>query len=203
VRIQSLIAVPAVIFGLVALAACSSTSETGSTSKSSSTSEVASCTTSSSSTTTAATATDYSPIPNTPALTPQADSLDFGTLTSVTSTNGVVTLHLDRSHFYMGDAAKAHNNGKAPLDDFIMEDTDGKKDFTLTLDPKASLQAEAQLTKAGEGNNLKRENLSQAELVARMKKLQSTKGNGPVLVWLRHADGLDSPVVALADQYIS
>jgi hypothetical protein len=199
VHIKSFIAVPAVIFGLVSLAACSSASETASPTTSSTT--VAAPTTAP--TTEATVGANYAPIPTTPALSSEADSLDFGTLTKITTNNGVVTLHLDRAKMYMGDAAKAHNKGKAPLDDFIIEDTDGKKDFSLTLDPGASLQAEAQLTRSGQGDNLKRETLTQTELISRMQKIESTKDGAPVMVWLRHTDGLDSPVVALTDQFIS
>jgi hypothetical protein len=146
---------------------------------------------------------DYSPIPTTPALSPQAETLDFGTLTKITTAGGIVTLHVDRAHFYMGDAAKAHNHGKTPLDDFILDDADGKKDYAFTLDPKASIQAEAQLTKSGEGDNLQRETLTQATFLSRMAKIESSPDQSPVLVWLRHTGGPDGPVVALSDQYIS
>jgi hypothetical protein len=193
-RITSILAVPTIIFGLATLAACGSASDA--------TPAAAPVTTTAAIAPAAATA-DYSPIPATPALSSQVDSLDFGTLTKITTSNGIVTLHLDRSHFYLGDAAKAHNKGKTPLDDFILEDTDGHKDYTFTLDPKASLQAEAYLTKNGEGDNLKRETLTEPELVSRMNKITADSDSAPVLVWLRHTDGLDSPVTALVDQFIS
>jgi hypothetical protein len=210
-RIKSFIVVPTAVLSLVTFTACSSTSdtqpstETASTTASATTvtSTTAAATTAAAETTAATATADYSPIPKTPALSPQADSLDFGILTSITTSNGVVTLHLNRAHFYMGDAAKAHNKGKAPLDDFIFDDTDGKKEYTFTLDPKASLQAEAQLTKGGEGGNDTRETLTQEDFVSRMKKLSSTKDAPKVMVWLRHTDGLTSPVTALVDQFIT
>ena len=152
---------------------------------------------------------DYSPIPVSPATTGAAKYLDFGTLTKITTTDGVVTLHVNRSKFYMGDEAAAKNGGKAPFDDFLIQDTDGDKEYTFTLDPKASIQAEGSLQDNMENTNT-RVNLTLSHFVTNMTKLDGlnavesdTNENIHIYVWLRHTDGPDGPVTALADQFIT
>jgi hypothetical protein len=152
---------------------------------------------------------DYSPIPVSPAASAAAKHLDFGTLTKITTTGGVITLYLDRAHFYVGAEAKAHNKGETPLDDYVFDDTDGKKIFTFTLDPKASIQAEANLQKDQE-NTDERVKLTRAQFVQNMTAMMTQNAGQtdpdsivPVYVWLRHAGGPDGPVTAIADQFVS
>jgi hypothetical protein len=215
-RIKSTLVVSAMVFGLAILSACGSNDSDASDASAPSTTDssttaagaVTDIPTSIAATTTAAAAADYSPIPVNPASSKAAKGLDFGTLTKVTTAGGVVTLHVDRAHFYVGAEAKAHNKGKAPLDDFLFQDTDGNKQYTFTLDPKASIQAEGNLQDNLE-NTQERVNLTPAKLIKNMTKLNAQNAKSdpdaviPVYVWLRHTAGSDGPVTALADQFVS
>jgi hypothetical protein len=196
VRIISFFAVPAAVLSLVALSACGSADENASPASISDGKAV-----------NASTELDYTPIPATPAQTAGATKgLDFGTLTSITTANGVVTLHVDRSNFYIGEDATAH--GAEENRDWIVKDTDGEgKELSFVLDPKASLQAEAGLRNDHDFGSNVRENLTQAQILANMTYVTKKNTANPdetetVYVWLRHADGVDGPVTAVADQFI-
>jgi hypothetical protein len=148
---------------------------------------------------------DYSPIPVRPALTPATKTgLDFGILTKITTASGVVTLHVDRSNFYQGKDVADHTDDRTR--DWVIEDTDGEgKELTFTLDPKASIQAEAHLRNDHDAGN-QRETLTPAQLITNLKYVttQNAAQTDPdaklaVLIWFRHADG--GPVTALADQF--
>jgi len=150
---------------------------------------------------------DYSPVPESPALTPATKTgLDFGILTKITTAKGLVTLHVDRSSFYQGKDVADHTDD--PTRDWVIEDSDGEgKELTFTLDPKASIQAEAYLRNDHDASN-ERETLTQAQLITNMTYVtaQNAAQTDPdaklsVLVWLRHADGDQGPVTALADQF--
>jgi hypothetical protein len=158
--------------------------------------------------TTPTTPPDYSSVPESPYdLTPaQQEDLDFGILKSITTANGVVTLHVDRTHFYEGAAAVAHGAGES--EDWVTEDTDGEgKILDFTLDPKASLLAEAALRPDHSPVNANaRVKLTQAQLVASMKYLDDQAKDDPdaaeiVYVWMRHTNGPNGPVTALVDQF--
>lgn len=148
---------------------------------------------------------DYSPIPVNPAASGKSAGLDFGVLTKVTTAGGVVTLHVNRAHFYMGAEAKAQNHGEIPLDGWVSKDTDGKKEFTFILDPKASIQAEGSLQTDQEGTD-QRVTLTRAQFLRNIDQLtvhyqKNFTDPVPPYVWLRHTGGPDGPVTALADQF--
>ena len=211
-RTTSVVAVPAAVLGLVALAACGSSSGPGGDAPSAAvTSAAASAVTSAAAaaaTSAAAGGGDYSPIPVGPALSGTSRGLDFGRLTKITVKGGVVTLHVDRAHFYAGAQAKAHNKGVVPLDGVLFQDTDGNKEYAFTLDPKASIQAEGDL-QDNQGNTDERVTLTRDQFIRNMTALQAQDAGRTdpgsafrVLVWLRHTDGPDGPVTALADQFL-
>jgi hypothetical protein len=198
VRITVLIAVPALALGLLTLTACGEDTEKDSPA----TSSTVATTPASTPTTSAAATGDYSPIAD-PA---QEKGLDFGKLSKITTTNGVITLHIDREKFYTGDEAAAHNNGKIPLDDFIQEDEDGDGELTFTLDPKASIQVTARLSSNGEQVE-QPETLTPEQLISNLDKLKLPAEPGQdddrrPLLWLRHSDGADGPVTAIVDQFV-
>ena len=147
---------------------------------------------------------DYSAIPEAPYTLKPAEraNLDFGILSSVTTTNGITTLHVDRTVFYQGEEAQAHGAGDA--EEWITRDPDGEgKVLTFTLDPKASIQAEASLRNDHDAGSQIRENLTPAELATNTDYVTSGKSDaGPtILVWLRHTGGPNGPVTALVDQF--
>ena len=200
-RIKSILAVPAIVLAVSALAACGSTDSNSANPANAAPAKAAPV---------AAVTADYSPIPIEPGTTPEAErGLDFGILTSITTTNGVVTLHVDRTHFYQGAEAKAHNHGEMPIDDLIFDDTDGAKELTFTLDPKASLQGEAELSQNGEGNYKTRDTITMDHFIKTMTKIDTANAAADpdsrsyVRIWMRHTNGPDGPVTALADQWIN
>ena len=202
-RTSSLLVVPVAVLGLFALTACGDDAETvNSATTSAAGGESASPTAGPSTSPATDLAAAYAPITD-----PESESdevgLDFGRLTKITTKDGVITLHINREKYYAGDDATAHNKGKAPLDGYLIEDTDGDKLLSFTLDPKASIQVTAGLSSNGEQVE-KAETLSPAELIKRMDKLDPSSdpdANTNPLVWLRHADGADGPVTALVDQF--
>jgi hypothetical protein len=221
VRSKFILAVPAVALSLLALGACGSSDPEASPATSSTAASTTSAGTTPAGTTPAgttptaetgteapATPADYSPIPKSPASTTAGrDGLDFGILTKVTTSNGIVTLHVDRTTFYLGKEAEALNKNDN-IDDWAVKDTDGEgKELTFTLDPKASLQAEADLQDNRENTN-KRVDLTRKQFLHNIDavtvhyKKNGFDGPGTVYVWLRHTGGADGPVTALADQFV-
>jgi hypothetical protein len=64
-------------------------------------------------------------------------------LSKVTTKDGVITLHVDRSMFYLGDDVKDQPGDFAQDVGYSIEDTDGKgKELTFVLDPTAPIQAQ-------------------------------------------------------------
>jgi hypothetical protein len=114
---------------------------------------------------------DYRPIRPNPGLTEKG--LDFGTLTKVTSENGVVTLHVRGFRI-------------------------ATEESTFILDPQASLQGEDGL-RNNPSPRVTRQTLTQAEFVRNAARL-ATEQRSP-MVWLRHG-GPDGHVTALAEQYV-
>jgi septal ring-binding cell division protein DamX len=138
---------------------------------------------------------NYRPIGANPAA---EKDLDFGFLTKVTNTAGQVSLRFDRANFYTGEAAKQHNKGVVPDDDYLIENTNPTL-RTFALDPSASIIAANRLlsdpTDAGP------QNLTADELVDNSQTALAGSTTG-VPVWLRHTDGLTGPVTALSEQYL-
>jgi hypothetical protein len=145
---------------------------------------------------------DYSPIPANPALSGRPAGLDFGTLSKVTAKNGVVTLHVDRSMFYMGDEVKDHPGEFAQDVGYSIEDTDGKgKDLTFTLDPNAVIRGHYFLKNTFDPADApKIEKLTVEDFIRNAQRAQ-TDGD-EVMLWLRHADGPDGPVTAITEQAV-
>ena len=150
---------------------------------------------------------DYRSIPEDAAA---SAGLDFGYLTRVVSIGGTVTLRFDRASFYTGDEAKQHNNGQAPENDYLIDNTNpAQRDFVL--DPRASIIAVNRLRdqpgstsqpgSTTQPGSTGREILTVAEFVANAQRvLTGTTTDLPV--WLRHTDGLSGNVTALAEQYL-
>ena len=128
-------------------------------------------------------APDYSII-TTVGLSSEKTDLDAGTLTKITTHDGVLTLIVDREKLYFGDAAKAHNGGKVPPDDMYIEE--GAKNLTFVLDPHASLTIV--------NNDLAIEKATPAQLIHKLR-------DGNMYIWMRHTNGPNGPVTALAQQY--
>lgn len=123
---------------------------------------------------------DYRPIRSNPGFS--EEGLDFGTLTRVTVTNGVVVLHVDRFNFY--------TEGET-----ITRDT---RVSTFVLDPKASLQAEKSL-RSDRDQKASRQTLTRSEFIRNAARIEAE--NLGALVWLRHG-GSDGHVTALAEQHV-
>jgi len=130
---------------------------------------------------------DYRPISTMPAT---EKGLDFVELINVTTAGGVVTLHVDRKVMFVGDEALAHNRSDGnPPNDFAIEDPDGQdKELTFVLDPKAPLRSTENRA------------LTQTQFVRNAGR-QTAEGVETPL-WLRHRDGLDGTITALAEQYL-
>ncbi len=127
------------------------------------------------------------------------DGLDFGFLTRVVSKDGTVTLRFDRASFYTGDEAKRRNNGKVPDNDYLIENTNPTQ-RSFVLDPQASIIAANRLQNTPSGE-VGRQPLTVAEFVKNSTRvLTGTTKDLPV--WLRHTDGLDGDVTAVAEQYL-
>jgi len=137
---------------------------------------------------------DYSPIPEVPG---SKSGLDFGILRKVTTSNGVVTLTVDRAAFYMGKEAKAHNKGKEPLNGYLLENTNTRT-RTFVLDPKASLQGSISLRNDPDAGN-ESETLTPAEFLRNAGRALAE--DSEPLIWLRHTDGLNGSVTAVSEQY--
>lgn len=122
------------------------------------------------------------------------NGLDFGELVKVTSTGGVVTLHIDRKVMLTGDAIK----GRSP-EEFAIEDPDGVgQELSFVLDPQATLRSTEGLNNNPDQNTP--HTLTEAQFVRNAHRLEA---DGLITkVWLRHRDGRDGPVTALAEQYI-
>jgi hypothetical protein len=124
--------------------------------------------------------------------------LDFGFLTRVVRNDGTVTLRFDRASFFTGDEATKHNKGKAPDNDYLIENTNPAQ-RSFQLDPKASIIATNRLlTQVGE---VDRQTLTVDEFVANSTRVL-TGSTTDLPVWLRHTDGLSGPVTSLAEQYL-
>jgi hypothetical protein len=124
------------------------------------------------------------------------EGLDFGTLTRVEVTNGVVVLHVDRFNFYTEGEAVARRSAGQPSDGHPVDPT--AQVSTFTLDPKASLQAEKSLSN-DRGGKAARQTLTHSEFIRNAARLEAESLGA--LVWLRH-DGSDGCVTALAEQYV-
>jgi len=149
-----------------------------------------------------ATATDtdtgtpnYSPIPENVSSEP---GLDFGFLTRVVRNDGTVILRFDRASFYTGDEAKRRNKGKAPENDYLIENTNPAQ-RSFELDPKASIIAENRLR--NEAGQFGRQKLTLDEFIKNSGR-ELTGSTTDLPVWLRHTDGLTGPVTALAEQFL-
>lgn len=138
---------------------------------------------------------DYHPIPEDAGSEP---GLDFGFLTRVVSKDGVVTLRFDRAAFYTGDEAKQRNGGKAPDNDYLIENTNPAQ-RSFILDPQASLIAASRLR--NESGVAGRQTLTATEFIDNSTRVL-TGSTTDLPVWLRHTDGLSGPVTALAEQYL-
>ncbi len=139
---------------------------------------------------------NYTPIPQDAA----ADKdLDFGFLIQVLNADGTVTLRFDRATFYTGADAIKHNKGKAPDDDYLIENTNPAI-RKFTLDPKASIIATSRLAPSATGIPA-RTTLTAAQFVPNAQAALKTS-SGPLPVWLRHTNGLTGPVTALLEQYL-
>jgi len=138
---------------------------------------------------------DYRPIPVNAAAEP---SLDFGFLTRVVSNNGAVTLRFDRASFFTGEAAKAHNQGITPDNDYLIENTNPAQ-RSFELDPQASIIAASRLL--NQPGPVGRETLTVAEFVQNATRVL-TGSTSDLPVWVRHTDGLSGPVTALAEQFL-
>ena len=137
---------------------------------------------------------DYHPIPADPSTEPD---LDFGFLTRVVDADGQVTLRLDRATIYTGEAAKAHNKGKEPDSEYVIENTNTtQREFTL--DPQASITAVNRLrTQTGQ---VGAEILTVAQFIQNAQR-ELTASTVDLAVWLRHTDGLAGRVTAIAELY--
>ena len=146
---------------------------------------------------------DYSPIPEN--WSSEKGSLDVGLLQKVTVKDGVVTLHVDRELFYTGAGAEKVDPQEEELTGYVQRDPDGDRVLTFELDPRASIQAENLLRTdtvdgSGEGD-VGRRTLSRDRFLTNARAALGPLELGPVLVWLRHAEGPDGPVTALAEQH--
>jgi hypothetical protein len=125
------------------------------------------------------------------------DDLDFGFLTKVSRKGDRIRLTFNRAVFYYGDEATEKNGGTPPDNDYLIEDTNKKvRTFDLAVD--APLEGSVQL--GGTRGGSEGVPITEDELVANMR----AQGNNPqgVPVWLRHENGKDGPVTALAEQFI-
>jgi hypothetical protein len=124
------------------------------------------------------------------------EGLDFGTLTRVTATDGVVVLHVDRFNFYTeGEPIAASSARLSPTG---LPIDPAARESAFVLDPRASIQAEKSL-RNDRSDKAARQTLTHAEFVRNAARLEAE--NLGALVWLRH-DGPDSRVTALAEQYV-
>jgi hypothetical protein len=130
-------------------------------------------------------------------------SLDFGTLSAVTQKDGVVTLTVDRSQVYGGAEAKARNGGKAPTNDYLYEDADGKKLLTFTLDPKATILGGYELTLRDDDNAGALIPMTVPELMRNLNTPDPESSQSPrkADIWMRHVGGPDGPVTSLAERF--
>jgi hypothetical protein len=126
------------------------------------------------------------------------DDLDFGYLTKVSRDGDDIELTFNRATFYYGDEATKKNGGKAPDNDYLIEDTN-KKVRTFTLKEGAALRGSTLL--GGDEAGPDGREITPDELV---DNAEAALGGGVagVPVWLRHEDGKDGPVEALAEQFI-
>jgi hypothetical protein len=141
-------------------------------------------------------AADYSPIPVN--WSTEKGGLDIGRLVAVTSVGGVVKVRIDRVSFYRGAEAVALNHGEEPVGGYLDTDTDSREQ-TFTLDPKASIEAENMLRNDPDAG-VEREKLTSEQLVHNANRADEESGIG-ALVWLRHTDGMNGTITALAEQY--
>lgn len=124
--------------------------------------------------------------------------LDFGFLTRVVNQNGTVTLRFDRASFYTGEEARQRNNGEAPDNDYLIENTNpAQRQFTL--DPKATIVAVNRLL--SQTGQVGRETLTVAEFIQNSRRVL-TGSTTDLPVWLRHTNGLTGDVTAVAEQYL-
>jgi hypothetical protein len=147
---------------------------------------------------TATTTPDYRPIST---YAPGEPGLDFGFLTQIKNSDGTISLQFDRALFYTGAEAKKHNHGEAPDDDYLIENTN-PAERVFTLDPKASVMAANRLL--SRTDMVGRQPLSVEEFVHNYQQALTTGSTGPsgLPVWLRHSNGVDGPVTAVAEQFL-
>jgi hypothetical protein len=138
---------------------------------------------------------NYSPIPEDSS---SESGLDFGFLTRVVRNDGTVTLRFDRASFYTGAEAKKRNKGKAPENDYLIENTNTTQ-RSFALDPKASIIAENRLR--NDEGQVGRQPLTLDEFIKNTER-ELTGSTTDLPVWLRHTNGLTGPVTALAEQFL-
>ena len=139
---------------------------------------------------------DYSPIP--PDAAGHQRGLDCGFLTGVQKNGDLVTLCFDRASYYTGDEAVRHNGGKAPDDDYVVENNNPAI-RTFTVQSRAPLIGVSRLLSDHSGA-VRQQKLDASSFVANATAaLRSGQG---IAVWVRHTQDADGPVTSLAEQYI-
>jgi hypothetical protein len=138
---------------------------------------------------------DYDPIPMSATNEP---GLDFGFLTQVGSSDGTISLQFDRATYYTGAEATKRNGGKPPEDDYLIVNINRAK-RSFDLDPNASVMAANRLL--NRTDVVTREPLTVNDFVRNYQQALAAGSTG-VPVWLRHSDGRDGPVTALAEQFL-
>jgi hypothetical protein len=185
-RVKSILDVPTAVLNLVTLRARASTDGKA---------QIVRASTAGTENVAAVSSTDaYRPIRPNPGF--WEEGLDFGTLTRVSVTDGVVVLHVDQFNFYTEGEAVSRSNAALSPTGLPIDPT--ARESAFVLDPKASIQAEKSLRHDRNGKAA-RQTLTQAELVRNAARLEAE--NLGALVWLRH-DGPDGRVTALAEQYV-
>jgi hypothetical protein len=138
---------------------------------------------------------NYTPI----AENPTDKDLDFGFLTKVATSGGVVRLRFDRAVMLSGQAAVKANGGVAPDNDyFIVNENPALRTFEVSR--KASVIGYFRLIKPS--GTVERKPLTLVEF-ARTAASEASADN-PIPVWLRHTDGgaKTGAVTAVMEQYL-
>lgn len=138
---------------------------------------------------------DYRPIPVDASSDP---GLDFGFLTAVQKNGDLVTISFDRADYFTGKEAAVHNGGKAPDNDYLIENVNPVV-RTFSVQAKAPLIGVNRLVTAHEGP-IEQQRLDADAFVANATTALAS-GLG-IPVWVRHMQDENGPVTSLAEQYI-
>jgi hypothetical protein len=142
---------------------------------------------------TATPSADYHPVP---AVAADEPGLDFGFLTEITRSDGMISMQFDRASFYTGAEARTRNGGRAPRNDYLVVNNNSAR-RSFELDPKASVMGANRLL--DRNGVVDREPLTVEQLLQNSEQALAV-GSAGLPVWLRHSDGPDGPVTALAEQ---